>query len=115
MLERCRGKNITISQKKIELSNRIKFAGHTIPDKGYGPDNEDDTLVWAETEMELLDKARIVLERCKVNDITISLKARAEQHNKIPRAYHLGRGLWARQRKICGDSTVPEAQKLQDL
>ena len=36
----CREKNITISQKRLELSNRIKFAGHIISDKGYGPDNE---------------------------------------------------------------------------
>ena len=39
ILQRCKENNITISQKKLELSNKIKFAGH-ISDEGYGPDNE---------------------------------------------------------------------------
>ena len=37
---RCRENNITIFQKTLELSNKIKFAGHIISDKGYGPDKE---------------------------------------------------------------------------
>ena len=37
----CNENSITISQKKLELSNRIKFAGHIILDEGYGPDNEE--------------------------------------------------------------------------
>ena len=40
VLTRCRENNITISQKKLELSNKIKFAGHIISDEGYGPDKE---------------------------------------------------------------------------
>ena len=29
-----------IPQKKLELNNRIKFAGHIISNEGYRPDNE---------------------------------------------------------------------------
>ena len=39
-LTRCKENNITISQKKLVLSNRIKFAGHIILDEAYGLDNE---------------------------------------------------------------------------
>ena len=34
----------------------------------------DDTLIWASTEPELLERARIVLQHCKENNITISQK-----------------------------------------
>ena len=40
VLQRCKESSITISQKKLELSNRIKLAGHLISDEGFGPDNE---------------------------------------------------------------------------
>ena len=39
--ERCKDRYIMISQKKLELNNRIKFTGHIILDEGYGPDNEE--------------------------------------------------------------------------
>ena len=39
-LTHCKENNITISQKKLELSNRIKFAGHIISDECFRPDNE---------------------------------------------------------------------------
>ena len=34
-----------ISQKKLELSNKIKFAGHIISDEGFGPDNNKFTAI----------------------------------------------------------------------
>ena len=40
VLTRWRENNITISQKKLELSNKIRFVGHIISDEGYGPDKE---------------------------------------------------------------------------
>ena len=40
VLAQCGENNITISQKKLEFGNKIKFSGHIISDKGYGPDNE---------------------------------------------------------------------------
>ena len=40
VLTRCKENNITISLKKLELNNKIKFTGHIISDEGYGPDNE---------------------------------------------------------------------------
>ena len=40
VLSRCRENNITISQKKLELSNKIRFTGHIISAEGYGPDKE---------------------------------------------------------------------------
>ena len=40
VLQRCKENNITISQKKLELSNKIKFTGHIISDKGYGQDDK---------------------------------------------------------------------------
>ena len=45
VLQQCKENNITISQKKLELSNKIKFAGHIISDKGYGPDNDKFTAI----------------------------------------------------------------------
>ena len=39
-LIRCKENNITILQKNLELSNRIKFAAHIISIEGYGPDKE---------------------------------------------------------------------------
>ena len=45
VLQRCKENNITISQKKLELSNKIKFAGHVISDEGYGPDNDKFTAI----------------------------------------------------------------------
>ena len=44
-LQRCKENNITISQKKLELSNKIKFPGHVISDEGYGPDNDKFTAI----------------------------------------------------------------------
>ena len=42
----------------------------------------DDKLIWAETETELLDRARIVLTHCRENNITISQKkVRTPQKN----------------------------------
>ena len=40
VLTHCKENNITISLKKLELSNKIKFAGHIISDEGYRPDDE---------------------------------------------------------------------------
>ena len=40
ILDRCRENNITISKKKLELGNRIHFAGHIISDEGIQPDEE---------------------------------------------------------------------------
>ena len=40
VLQRSKENNITISQKKLELSNKIKLAGHIISDEGYGPTTE---------------------------------------------------------------------------
>ena len=34
----------------------------------------DDILIWAETEEEFMERARIVLSRCKEHNITISRK-----------------------------------------
>ena len=45
VLQRCKENNITISQKKLELSNKIKFAGHIISNEGYGPDNDKFTAI----------------------------------------------------------------------
>ena len=45
VLQRCKDNNITISQKKLELSNKIKFAGHIISDEGYGLDNDKFTAI----------------------------------------------------------------------
>ena len=40
ILDRCRENNITISKKKLELGNKIHFAGHIISDEGIQPDEE---------------------------------------------------------------------------
>ena len=40
LLQRCEENKITVSQKKLKLSNKIQFAGHIISDKGYEPDNK---------------------------------------------------------------------------
>ena len=40
VLERCRKVGITISKKKLELGNKIQFAGHIISDEGIQPDEE---------------------------------------------------------------------------
>ena len=45
VLQRCRENNITISQKKLELSREINFAGHKISEKGIQPDKENYTAV----------------------------------------------------------------------
>ena len=45
ILTNCKENNITIAQKKLELSNKIKFAGHIFLDKGYGPDKEKFALL----------------------------------------------------------------------
>ena len=45
VLQRCRENNITIYQKKLELSNKIKFAGHIISDEGYKLDNDKFTAI----------------------------------------------------------------------
>ena len=45
VLQRCKENNITISQKKLKLSNKIKFAGHIISDEGYGQDNKKFTAI----------------------------------------------------------------------
>ena len=45
VLQWCKENNITISQKKLELSKKIKFAGHVILDEGYGPDNDKFTAI----------------------------------------------------------------------
>ena len=42
----------------------------------------DDTIIWATNEQELLERGRIVLQRCKENNITISQK-KLELSNKI--------------------------------
>ena len=72
----------------------------------------DDNLIWAETEMELLDRARIVLTCCKENNITISQK-KLEFSNRIKYAGHiiLDEGLRARQREICSNSAISGAKK----
>ena len=38
VLNRCREMNVSISAKKLEFSNSIKFAGHTVSDQGIKPD-----------------------------------------------------------------------------
>ena len=45
VLQCCKENNVTISQKKLELSNKIKFAGHIISEEGYGPDNDKFTAI----------------------------------------------------------------------
>ena len=40
ILGRCRGYNITISKKKLELGSKINFAGHIISADGIQPDEE---------------------------------------------------------------------------
>ena len=48
----------------------------------------DDTLIWAETESELIHRARIILTCCRENNITISQK-KLELSNKIRFAGHI--------------------------
>ena len=45
VLQLCKENNITISQKKLELCNKIRFPGHIISDEGYGPDNDKFTTI----------------------------------------------------------------------
>ena len=45
VLQRCRENNIIISQKKLELSNKIKFSGHIISNEGYGLDHDKFTVI----------------------------------------------------------------------
>ena len=45
VLQLCKENNITISQKKLELSNKIKFARHIISDEGYEPENNKFTAI----------------------------------------------------------------------
>ena len=48
----------------------------------------DDTLIWAATEEELLSRTRIVLQRCKENNVTISLK-KLDMGSEIEFAGHI--------------------------
>ena len=45
VLQQCKENHITISLKKLELSNKIKFTGHIILDEGYRPDNDKFTAI----------------------------------------------------------------------
>ena len=38
VLDRCRGSKITISKKKLQIGNKIHFAGHIISNNGIKPD-----------------------------------------------------------------------------
>ena len=38
VLDRCKSHNITISRKKLEIGEEIKFAGHVISSRGIKPD-----------------------------------------------------------------------------
>ena len=38
VLDRCKAHNITISSKKLEIGDEIKFAGHIVSHKGIRPD-----------------------------------------------------------------------------
>ena len=38
ILECCKARNITISRKKLEISDEIEFAGHIVSHKGIQPD-----------------------------------------------------------------------------
>ena len=40
VLQRCKENNVMVSQKKLELSNKLKLA-----DEGYGPDNNKFTAI----------------------------------------------------------------------
>ena len=40
VLQRCRERNITISKAKLEVSNKVKFAGYIVSDEGVSPDPE---------------------------------------------------------------------------
>ena len=40
VLERCRKAGITISRKKFEIGQRVKFAGHIVTSEGVEPDQE---------------------------------------------------------------------------
>ena len=39
-LKKYKPTNQPISQKKLQLGNKIKFAGRIISNEGYSPDNE---------------------------------------------------------------------------
>ena len=38
VLDRCRSSKITISKKKLQIGNKIHFAGHIISNNGIRPD-----------------------------------------------------------------------------
>ena len=48
----------------------------------------DDTLIWAENMNELMDRTRIILERCRESNITIS-KKKLELGSSINFAGHI--------------------------
>ena len=40
VLERCRHVNVTMSEKKFEIGEKMEFAGHMISATGIRPDNK---------------------------------------------------------------------------
>ena len=76
----------------------------------------DDTLIWAETEEELLDRTRIVLQRCKENNITISLK-KLEMGSEIEFAGHIisPKGIRPDENKYAAIQQFPTPRNITDL
>ena len=61
----------------------------------------DDMLIWAENMNELLDRTRIILERCRDSNITIS-KKKLELGSSINFAGHIisDKGIRTRRREV---------------
>ena len=76
----------------------------------------DDTLIWAATEEELLERTRIVLQRCKENNITISLK-QLEMGSEIKFAGHIvsSKGIRPDENKFAATQQFPTPRNITDL
>ena len=76
----------------------------------------DDTLIWAQSMDELMERTRVVLQRCQKYGVTIS-KKKLELGKRINYRwpYHIEQGNSARQRKIHGNPRIPTAKESQGL
>ena len=76
----------------------------------------DDTLIWATTEEELLERTRIILKRCEENNITISRK-KLELGSRINFAGHIisDEGIQPDENKYAAVNEFPTPKNLKDL
>ena len=76
----------------------------------------DDTLIWAKDMEELVSRTRVILDRCRKNNITIS-KKKLELGRKIHFAGHIisDEGIQPDEEKYAAISKFPRPKSVKDL